>query len=101
MTGNISSGHTLPVSSFKANKPLQIPQTAESLGPVPIGPCQAQPRHGDTFKMKVSVRQGEQPSDSADLCREAWGGAGFTVMLPPLPPWGALDVGTSLNVATQ
>lgn len=51
--------------------------------------------------MKVSVRQGEQPSDSADLCREAWGGAGFTVMLPPLPPWGALDVGTSLTLLCQ
>lgn len=51
--------------------------------------------------MKVSVRQGEQPSDSVDLCREAWDGAGLTMLLPPLPPWGALDMGTSLNLATQ
>lgn len=28
-------------------------------------------------------------------------GVGFTMLLPLLLPWGALDVGTSLNVATQ
>lgn len=66
-SGNLSSGHTLPVSSFKASKPLQIPQTTDSLGPVPIGPWQAQPRCRDTFKIKVTVRQGERPSDAADL----------------------------------
>ena len=37
-TENISFGHILTVSSFKATKPLQIPQTAESPGHVPTRP---------------------------------------------------------------
>lgn len=91
MTENISFGHILTVSSFKATKPLQIPQTAESPGHVPTRPA------AGTAQLQGHIENEDRCETGSCPPRTLWNsgekfGAGFRVLLLPPPQTDLGDV---------